>query len=321
MIIYDGKTLGGFVKKLKEVIIANSVSDKWEEAVLEWQPVDLEYDPDVDSTCVCGHPKLFYLYRIRNELNGKELFPIGSSCIQRFERKELTAKIVSFESVINIYKAMMGWEPIEFTSKYFTRGLIDHMYERGAFKPTAFNDFNPKNDYIFSKRIFNKKEKHMIPDWDWLKMDAIMKHCILPFIKKEGEKSLVSLKDNEKVDLKKYIKKSFKYSFIPYDEEDRKDIIAYNVAYGSKTPLSMSEISDKIKAKKKTKPAEEKKKLEIEVNKLQDRQETVTEIETKIINPKKPTRFESVLAGHSSISKRRKTITFDVYVTKKIDDE
>lgn len=307
---YDGKTLGGFVKKLKEVIIANSESDKWEEAVLEWQPVDLEYDPDVDSTCVCGHPKLFFLYRIRNEINGKELFPIGSSCIQRFERKELTAKLVSFESVISIYKAMMGWEPIEFTSTYFSRGLIDHMYERGAFKPTVFNNCNPKEDYIFSKRIFNKKNKYEIPNYDWMRMDAIMKHCILPFIKREGEKSLIALEDNEKVDLKKYIKKSFKYSYKPTDDMDKRRVIRYDIAYGSKIPLTFSEIDSKIKKKEK-------------INIVQENEQVknITIQESATEEVKKSTHFESIFAGTSSISRRRKTITFDVYVTKEVEDE
>ena len=317
MIIYDNKTLSGFVKKLKEVIIANSVSDKWEEAVLEWQPIDLEYDPNVDGTCVCGHPNLFFLYRIRNELNGKELFPIGSSCIQRFERKELTAKIVSFESVISIYKAMMNWEPIEFTSKYFSRGLIDHMYEREAFKPTAFNDFNPKNDYVFSKKFFNKHNKSTIPSWDWIRMDAIMKHCILPFIKREGEHSLIALTDGEKVNLKKYIKKSFKASYKPNSEVEQLCAIKYNIAYGSKTQLSMIDIDEKIKPKKKGKS-----KFEIKIK--SNTKPKVKEVEHQkaiIETPKKSSHYESVLAGFNTIHKNRKIISFDVYVTKEIDDK
>ena len=315
----DGKTLSGFVKKLKEVIIANSVSDKWEEAVLEWQPIDLEYDPNVDSTCVCGHPNLFFLYRIRNEINGKELFPIGSSCIQRFERKELTAKLVSFESVINIYKAMMGWEPIEFTSKYFSRGLIDHMYERNAFKPTVFNSFNPKNDYLFSKKFFNKRDKSVIPSWDWIRMDAIMKHCILPFIKKEGEHSLIALQDGEKVNLKKYIKKSFKLSYKPNSEVEQLYAIKYNIAYGSKTQLNMNDIEAKIKPKRKSKS---KNKLHTQVEKRELNITTETKIPESIVEEsQKSTHYESVLAGSSTICKSRRTITFDVYVTKEVDDD
>lgn len=315
--IYDSKTLSGFVKKLKEVIVANSVSDKWEEAVLEWQPIDLEYDPDVDSTCVCGHPNLFFLYRIRNELNGKELFPIGSSCIQRFERKELTAKLVSFESVISIYKAMMGWEPIEFTSKYFSRGLIDHMHERNAFKPTAFNDFNPENDYVFSKKIFNKRDKSTIPSWDWIKMDAIMKHCILPFIKREGERSLIALNDNEKIDLKKYIRKSFKASYKPNSEAEQLCAIRYNIAYGSKIQLSMTDIDAKIKPRKNSKS---KIKIEMQINRRSEIKE-INLPKTVIEEPQKSSHYESVLAGFNTIYKNRKTISFDVYVTKEVDDE
>lgn len=320
---YTKEHLAGFVKQLRRVIVKNSVADNWEEAVKEWQPIDLTYDPEVDSTCVCGHPNLFYLYTIKNMKNGKELFPIGSSCIQRFKRKELTSKIVSFEAVIAIYKAMMGWEPIEFTNKYFSRGLIDHIYERGGFKPNSFNYRNPSNDRDFMKSIFNKHYKYMISDSDWVRVDAIMKHCILPFIKKEGEKSLIALTDGEKVNLSKYIRKSYKMHKVKYVNPDY--IAECNIAYSSKGKKeAKNDICDKIKWQNTKKEWKEVNKTTMKNTAFPDSVVEAKNNEPPKVEDKHPKiklhvdeESELRYLGKSSYTHRGKKTTLEVYVSLK----
>jgi len=70
-------------------VINNSVSANWETALLEWKLYDFEEDKTLLSSCICGEEKLRYLFTIRNINNGRILYPIGSSCTKRFERKDL----------------------------------------------------------------------------------------------------------------------------------------------------------------------------------------------------------------------------------------
>ena len=39
--------------------------------------------------CVCIKEHIRYLYTIRNELTGRTIYPIGSSCIKKFHRNDM----------------------------------------------------------------------------------------------------------------------------------------------------------------------------------------------------------------------------------------
>ena len=84
-----------YYENLIKVVIDASVADTWELAVLEWEIYDCEEDENLSSRCVCKHEGLRYLYTIRNVKNGNKLFPIGSTCIKKFEREDLNEEISS----------------------------------------------------------------------------------------------------------------------------------------------------------------------------------------------------------------------------------
>ena len=71
-----------FYEALIEEVVYNSVSDIWEEAVEEWEIYDVKEDETLETSCICGHDHLRYLFTIENKLNGRFLYPIGSSCIK-----------------------------------------------------------------------------------------------------------------------------------------------------------------------------------------------------------------------------------------------
>lgn len=88
--------------QLASVVIRASDSDSWSTAVLEWEIIDCEEDITGSSSCVCGKEHLKYLYTIRNCRNGNELFPIGSSCVNKFERDDLSDEAACWKGVFRL---------------------------------------------------------------------------------------------------------------------------------------------------------------------------------------------------------------------------
>ena len=76
-----------YVKNLIMTVINHSESSCWEDAVTEWEIYDCEEDDSCSSECICGKENIKYLYTIRNKLNDEKLYPIGSSCIRKFNRR------------------------------------------------------------------------------------------------------------------------------------------------------------------------------------------------------------------------------------------
>ena len=56
---------------LIKTVISNSDSKTWREARLEWFVKSMDEDESLESTCVCGHEHLRYLYTIENKINGE----------------------------------------------------------------------------------------------------------------------------------------------------------------------------------------------------------------------------------------------------------
>ncbi|MBT9168302.1 MAG: hypothetical protein DDT19_01647 [Syntrophomonadaceae bacterium] len=61
--------------------------------MLEYEVFDCEEDETLESSCICGKEELWYLFTIRNTRNGNLFYPIGSSCIKKFERDDLDEEV------------------------------------------------------------------------------------------------------------------------------------------------------------------------------------------------------------------------------------
>lgn len=166
---------------IKNVIIL-STNKTWEKAVQEWEIVDCEIDDSLSESCVCGKEHLKYLFTIRNINNGNELFPIGSTCINKFERDDLNAEISVYEDMFQLVRAVKNKEHIELNAKYFSRKLLGYLYCNNVFKPNIYNDFEPENDYRFLLEMYNKRNKDEISDAKQRKINAIIATSILPFV-------------------------------------------------------------------------------------------------------------------------------------------
>lgn len=82
-----------YYQNLIKRVLEASTTDNWEIAVREWDIVDCEEDEEHASECVCGKENLRYLFTIRNRETGRSLYPIGSSCIEKFERDDLDYEV------------------------------------------------------------------------------------------------------------------------------------------------------------------------------------------------------------------------------------
>lgn len=143
---------------LRAAVLAASSAEDWPTAVTEWRLSNAEEDPAGRGVCVCGKTGLVYLYTITNSTTGLTLFPIGSSCINQFERPDLTQDVSVIRQYMNLINAVASGRKIEFTSECFSRAMLEDLEARGAFKPNKFNNNNGHNDYAFLVKMFNQRK-------------------------------------------------------------------------------------------------------------------------------------------------------------------
>lgn len=165
-------------------VINNSVAKDWNSAVLEWGIEDCLEDETCSESCVCGKFGLRYLYTIYNERNGKMLNPIGSCCIQKFNRDDLDEEISVREGMFRLLHAVEDNQYIELTPKFFSRKLINELYDRGAFD-NDYNDFDGEEDYQFFLKMFGKRKKEDITNNMHRKIRAIICNSIRPYLESE----------------------------------------------------------------------------------------------------------------------------------------
>lgn len=173
--------MGSSFENLKKTIINNSVSKNWQDAVLEWKLIDTEEDELNESQCICGKENIRYLHRIQNIDNGKELFPIGSSCIKKFDRTDLNELITIREKLFKLYHAVDNREFLELSPDLFSRKLIKYLYDEGAFK-SENKMYSSYDNYEFFLKMFNKRSEITLKQDK--KIKAILLNNIKPFIQK-----------------------------------------------------------------------------------------------------------------------------------------
>ena len=173
-----------YVKNLIMTVINHSESSCWEDAVTEWEIYDCEEDDSCSSECICGKENIKYLYTIRNELNDEKLYPIGSSCIRKFNRSDMNKKTALWEGEFKLLHAVEKNEYLSLSPELFSRKLLKQLYEEGAFN-CEYNNFEGRKDYEFMVKMFNKKNKDSISLKQNKKIKAILLNSIKPFLQKK----------------------------------------------------------------------------------------------------------------------------------------
>lgn len=170
-----------YYQNLTQRVIDSSESDTWESAALEWEIFDCEEDGTLEASCICGKENLRYLFTIRNTINENILYPIGSSCIKKFERADLNEKASVKEQLFKLLHAIENNSFLTLSSEFFSRKLLKHLHEIGAFKPTQYNFYKPEADYQFMLNMFNKRSRTLKQE---KKATAIILNSIKPFLQK-----------------------------------------------------------------------------------------------------------------------------------------
>lgn len=154
----------GALTPLFNEVISKSESDAWEEAVLEWDIVSEREDEDRVESCVCGHEHLRYLFTIRNRYTGKEIYPIGSTCIRKFERNDLNEDLECRKQALRLMreaerlaKEQGKGKCVEIDSGFFSRKLIYYLFEQDAFRRGGRSFGDADRDYGFMYDMFNKR--------------------------------------------------------------------------------------------------------------------------------------------------------------------
>lgn len=173
-----------YLLNLIKRVIDHSIANTWEEAVYEWELVDCEEDQSASSQCICGKENIKYLHTIKNKYNGNTLYPIGSRCIQKFGRDDLNADVRTQEALFKLLHAIEEKQFITLNSDFFTRKLINYLYDYGAFD-NAYNGYDGYDDFCYFLDMFNKRNKDDITFRQQKKINAIIINAILPFLRNE----------------------------------------------------------------------------------------------------------------------------------------
>ena len=183
---HDKVETGVLQEVLKEVsyrALPAALVEKVKVDVGEMEIGDCEEDEEHASECVCGKENLRYLFTIRNRETGRSLYPIGSSCIEKFERDDLDYEVDVQMDMYRLAHAMERGERIELTSKYFSKKLLYALYEEGAFAPNKYNRYDGTNDYQFMLDMFNKRNKSEITEQQHRKIRGLIAYSIKPFLR------------------------------------------------------------------------------------------------------------------------------------------
>lgn len=168
-----------YYKNLIEAVLGLSEADNWKSDVVEWNIDDAEEDETKIESCACGKENIRYLFTIRNTINGNNLYPIGSSCIKKFERADLNEEVTAKEQLFKFLHAIEDNSYLTLSSEFFSRELLLNLYHMGAFKATPYNGFEPYNDYKFLLDMFNKRRRTANQD---KKATAIILSSVKPFL-------------------------------------------------------------------------------------------------------------------------------------------
>lgn len=172
-------TPSSYFRNLINTVLRYSDATEWKAAVLEWCIEDVEEDETLSESCICGKERLRYLFTIKNVVNGRKLYPIGSSCIKKFERTDLNEEVAVKEQLFKLLHAIEDNRYLTLSSEYFSRKLLRYLYELGAFKPSSYNGYNSYNDYQFMLDMFNKRNRTEKQD---KRTSAIILSSIKPFL-------------------------------------------------------------------------------------------------------------------------------------------
>ena len=178
-----------YTENLILTVIDHSQANNWEDAVKEWRVEPYGESNNGEATCVCGKEDLVYLFKITNIENGNELFPIGSSCMEKFEREDINAFTSLYVDLYQLRAALNANKYLDLSSEFFTRKILEHFYNEGVYNSER-NGFDGYSDYQFMLKMFNKKYKEDITSGQNSKINGIIAYQIKPYLREQLDSKL-----------------------------------------------------------------------------------------------------------------------------------
>lgn len=167
---------------LVRAVVSDSVANDWDTARAEWDVTAVDEDPRSDGICVCGQLGLAILYTITNRRNGAALYPIGSTCVNQFARTELNTQVATLSGLLKLREAIRAGRRIELTSEFFTRAMLEYLYDEGAFTADDYNKGKTERDFEFLLDMFNKRNKDNITAGQKKMIRGLLWYKVRPFI-------------------------------------------------------------------------------------------------------------------------------------------
>ncbi len=113
---------------LAGIIMQASQAETWAQARLEWDVIERE-DIGADSEmCVCGHEGIRYLHTVENRVTDEVLYPVGSTCVEKFDSEDMLVRSRELKAVREIEKAVNKGT---LSHQSFSKRGIDGLWREG----------------------------------------------------------------------------------------------------------------------------------------------------------------------------------------------
>lgn len=129
-------------ERLRQVVIEHSNADTWAKAKYEWF-VQHEWEDEELDSCVCGKENIKYMFCIENYYNGNKLFPIGSSCINQFESRDMNEVVAK---MLNDRKRIMKYKNHVFLHSKYANCTIAQIAEDESYMKFIIHERQPSRD-------------------------------------------------------------------------------------------------------------------------------------------------------------------------------
>lgn len=99
--------------------------------------------------------------------------------MQTFGRTDLNRQVTLYSDLFRLRAAVLNNTRITLTSDYFSRAMIEHLNDEGAFTPDRWGaDYG----YAFILDIFSKRKKDEITGPQCAKIAVLLNQKVIPFV-------------------------------------------------------------------------------------------------------------------------------------------
>jgi hypothetical protein len=160
--------------KLKQEILAHSVSEDWDSARHEWE-VGKTYADFNGATCTCGKPHIVEVNQLVNKFYGT-ILEVGSTCVKKFNGINISVVHANLNKLRKNINARVNERTMAFLLK---QGVVNHV------------------EYKFYVNVWRKR-KLSYKQEEWIRIinrKALSYGTKLPLRTQQSEEEIIALKN------------------------------------------------------------------------------------------------------------------------------